>query len=647
MSSRLAPRTLSVRSRLVIVAGLCTALAALPTTLLAVRFVGDFSDSRHESASLASQRAWQSAISAMAAHLVQANAARVKPEAEDARRQAAAGADQALASLHAALVAEGAGARHVAAADRTRHDFDELAAAASRKELAPGPMIAREQAIESGAFAAIESLADDAGLAGDPQASTRYVIHAGLQAAPRVSSALSELSAIAAAVSIDDIALVSAASTRYHLEAEALRVDLTEAGQGNERLAAQFAPVLEQLKTQRGMVDGTLAAAASDVNYPLATMSRTLADASRLQMQLSQRAFDSLEQSLRDRSAALRLRAIGVFAAVALGLLVVAAVLWRTVSNILRSVHRVVETTERIAAGDLTHAVPSDRGDELGRILAAIALMQQRLRDMVAQIHSTSTRITHAAAEIASGNQDLSARTESTAADLQSAASDMERFASTARDGADSAQEADGFVQQASSAATHGGGVVTRVVETMHGIETSSRRIAEITGVIDGIAFQTNILALNAAVEAARAGEHGRGFAVVASEVRSLAQRSAQAAREIKSLIQTSVERIADGSRLASEAGDAMQDIVARIGEATRRMADVATGAGAQVEQVGRLRGALDRLDGLTQQNAALVEQSAAAAESLCDQADRMHGLVGVFRLSDRDDEHVDAAARR
>ncbi len=641
MPSRFDRRALSVRSRLIIVAGLCTALAALPTALLAVRFLGDYSDAHRESASLASQRAWQSVISAMSRHAVLVAAARVKPEAEEARKAAALDFDRAMASLQGALAADGAAPRQLAAADRIRHAFDDLAGAAARKELVPAQLVAREQAMETEAFGAIESLANDAGLELDPQASAHYLIHAGLQSAPRVSSALSELSSIAAAIAIDDIALVSAASTRYHLQAEALRVDLVEAGQDSPRLAAQFAPVLAQLKTQREMVDGALAAAALDVNYPLATMSHALDEAKQLQMQLSQRSFDSVEQALRERSDALRLRALGVLAAVALGLLGVGFVLWRTVSNILRAVLRVVDATERISAGDLTRAVPADRGDELGRVLSAIASMQQRLRDLVAQIHSTSSRITHAAAEIASGNHDLSERTESTAADLQSTASDMDRFASSARGGADSAREANDFVQQASSAALQGGDVVTRVVATMQGIEGSSRRIAEITGVIDGIAFQTNILALNAAVEAARAGEHGRGFAVVASEVRSLAQRSALAAREIKALIQTSVERIGDGSRLATEAGGAMQDIVARIGDATRRMGDVTTGAGAQVEQIGRMRAAIERLDGLTQQNAALVEQSAAAAESLRDQADQMHGLVGVFRLSDHDDLEV------
>ena len=636
MSSRSDRRALSVRTRLIIVAGLCTALAALPTTLLAVRFVGDYADVQREAAALASQRGWQSVISALSAHEMLVAPARSKPEAEEARLKAAHGVDQALASLHGALVAEGAAPRHLATAEQFKQAFGDLAAAAARKELVPAQLLAREHALETTAFADIESLANDAGLELDPEASAHYIIHAGLQSAPRVSSALSELSTIAAAIAIDDVALVAAASTRYHLQAEDLRIDLTEAGRDNAYVAARFAPVLAQLKTQREMVDGSLAAAASDVNYPLATMSRALDEATHLQVQLSQRAFESVEQELRERRDALRLRALGVLAVVALGLLVVGFVLWRTVSNILRGVHRVVETTERIAAGDLTRPVPADRGDELGRILSAIALMQQRLRDLVAQIHSTSTRITHAAAEIASGNHDLSERTESTAADLQSTASDMDRFAAVARDGATSANQANDFVRQASSAALQGGEVVTRVVATMQGIEGSSRRIAEITSVIDGIAFQTNILALNAAVEAARAGEHGRGFAVVASEVRSLAQRSAQAAREIKGLIQTSVERITDGSRLATEAGDAMQDIVARIGEATHRMGDVTTGVGAQVEQIGRMRGAIERLDGLTQQNAALVEQSAAAAESLRDQADRMHGLVGVFRLSER-----------
>ncbi len=634
MSNLSTRRALSVRSRLMIVAGLCALLAALPTTLLAVRYLGDYSGVEHEAASLGSQRDWQAVVEAIDAHQVQAAATRVKPEAEAARQQAAANVDRNFATLRQALVADHASAQRLQAVDRLQGEFDQVAAAAAKKELQPPQLIAKDQSIEMGVFAEIEALSADAGLEVDPEPAAHYAIHAGLQVAPRVSSALSELSSIAGAVAIDDIALVSAATARYHAQAEALRVDLTEASRGDTHLQSQIGPVLEQLETQRKMVDGTLAAAAADVNFPLDKMSQTLADATKLQAQLSQRVFEFVGQGLQARSATLRLRALGVLAAVAIGLLGVAAVLWRTVGNILRSVHRVVETTERIAAGDLTRPVPENRGDELGRILSAIALMQQRLRDLVSQIHSSSTQITHAAAEIASGNQDLSQRTESTAASLQETANDMERFADAAREGAVSANEASALVQQASAAAASGGHVVTQVVETMQGIHGSSQRIAEITGVIDGIAFQTNILALNAAVEAARAGDHGRGFAVVASEVRSLAQRSAQAAREIKSLIQTSVERIADGSRLASDAGSAMQDIVGRIDDATRRMSDVAAGVETQYDNIGRMRGAIDRLDGITQQNAALVEQSAAAAESLRDQADQMHGLVGVFRVS-------------
>ena len=303
MPSRFDRRTLSVRSRLIIVAGLCTALAALPTTLLAIHFVSDYSVAQREATSLVSQRAWQSVVSALSTHLVQAAAARVKPEIEATRQKSAAGVDAAIETLRRTLVSEGAAPRHIAAADALRTQFDQLAAAVASKQLAPEQLLQRERAIEEDAFASIESLAADGGLALDTQPSAHYMIHAGLQAAPRVSSALSELSAIAAAITIDDIALVSSASTRYHQQVEALRVDLTEAGVGSPRLAAQFAPVLEQLKVQRTMVDDALAAAASDVNYPLATMSRTLDAATHLQMQvvgadskLSHRADPNLSQ---------------------------------------------------------------------------------------------------------------------------------------------------------------------------------------------------------------------------------------------------------------------------------------------------------------------------------------------------------------
>jgi methyl-accepting chemotaxis protein len=234
---------------------------------------------------------------------------------------------------------------------------------------------------------------------------------------------------------------------------------------------------------------------------------------------------------------------------------------------------------------------------------------------------------------VAGGNQDLSQRTEQTASSLQQAASSMTQLTGTVRQSAEAASQANQLADSASSVARRGGAVVGEVVSTMDQISTASRRIADIIGVIDGIAFQTNILALNAAVEAARAGEQGRGFAVVAGEVRSLAQRSAEAAKEIKSLIGSSVERVEAGSRLVQEAGGTMNEIVASVQRVSDIIGEISAAAGEQSSGIGQVSQSVTQLDAMTQQNAALVEQSAAAAESLREQSQRLSGLVSAFRL--------------
>jgi methyl-accepting chemotaxis protein len=251
----------------------------------------------------------------------------------------------------------------------------------------------------------------------------------------------------------------------------------------------------------------------------------------------------------------------------------------------------------------------------------------------VAQVHTSAESIQVAAAQVASGNQDLSGRTEQTASRLQQAASAMEELTGTVRQSAESATQANELAGQTSTAAERGGEVVTQVVRTMEDISASSHRIADIIGTIDGIAFQTNILALNAAVEAARAGELGRGFAVVAGEVRSLAQRSASAAQEIKTLIGTSVERVEAGSRLVHDAGTAMADIVGGVHRVSQIIGEISQAAGQQSTGIGQVNGSVSELDQMTQQNAALVEQAAAAADALKDQSRELARVVAGFRL--------------
>ncbi len=293
-----------------------------------------------------------------------------------------------------------------------------------------------------------------------------------------------------------------------------------------------------------------------------------------------------------------------------------------------------------VAAGDLTQHVPVRPGDDQS-LLSHLAAMQSSLVSTIRELSQAVAQVGNASREIANGNADLSSRTEQQASSLQQTSASMEEMHSQLRQSAESAQQASQLAAGASVVAAKGGGLVGEVVTTMDGISASSHKIAEIIGVIDGIAFQTNILALNAAVEAARAGEQGRGFAVVAGEVRTLAQRSAQAAREIKGLIDESVGKVDAGNRLVKEAGSTMQEIVSQVKHVTELINEITTSTLEESSGVGQVNQAVAHLDQMTQQNAALVEESAAAAESLREQADRLQAAVSAFKLADNGSLHT------
>jgi methyl-accepting chemotaxis protein len=310
----------------------------------------------------------------------------------------------------------------------------------------------------------------------------------------------------------------------------------------------------------------------------------------------------------------------------------VALSLWLA-RSITGPIRRAEEATDRIASLDLTEVIDGHDRDETGRLLTSLGKMQAALGTLVGQVRTSVDSITTASTEIAVGNQDLSARTEQAAANLQQTAASVEQMTSTVSQSADSARTASSLASDAAAVAATGGEVVSQVVATMEDINQSSRRIADIIGVIDGIAFQTNILALNAAVEAARAGEQGRGFAVVASEVRSLAQRSAQAAREIKDLIGTSVEKVESGSKLVARAGQTMGGIVSSVQRVSQIIGEISAAATEQSQGITQVNVAVSNLDQMTQQNAALVEESAAAADSLKQQAQTLATSMQQFRL--------------
>ncbi len=343
------------------------------------------------------------------------------------------------------------------------------------------------------------------------------------------------------------------------------------------------------------------------------------------------------DQISRDAAASARERqrqALGTMLLLVVASLVCGIVIsWRITHSVTQPIQRAVDVAELIAQGELTSVIEVQVHDEAGRLLEAIRAMQDRLRALVGGILQSADSIESASSEVASGNQDLSARTEQTSANLQQAASSLDALTGSVRNSVNSAHTANQLANSAAELAGRGGAVVSQVVSTMEEINVSSRKIFDITSVIDGIAFQTNILALNAAVEAARAGEQGRGFAVVASEVRSLASRSADAAKEIKSLIAASVEKIKTGTVLVGDAGRTMQDIVGSVQRVYDIVGEIASASASQSSEIEQVNRSVAQLDSMTQQNAALVEQSAAAAESLKEQASGLTRMVGVFKL--------------
>ncbi|ADU99502.1 HAMP domain-containing protein [Alicycliphilus denitrificans] len=356
-------------------------------------------------------------------------------------------------------------------------------------------------------------------------------------------------------------------------------------------------------------------------------MAETIGKLSRASHEGSQAAYAESQQTFGSaRGSVIAVLAVVIAAAIALGL-------WIT-RLVTRPVAHAVQAAREIAQGNLAASLSVHGRDELGQLTQALVDMQANLARVVSDVRANAESVATASAQIAQGNGDLSARTESQASALQETAASMEQLGATVRQNADNAAQANQLAMSASTVAAQGGEVVSEVVDTMRGINDASHKIADIIGVIDGIAFQTNILALNAAVEAARAGEQGRGFAVVAGEVRSLAQRSAEAAKEIKQLITASVERVEQGTQLVDKAGETMTEVVGAIRRVTDIVGEISAASSEQSSGVAQVGEAITQMDQATQRNAALVEESAAAASSLKAQAAQLVQAVAVFRLA-------------
>ncbi|SDG72153.1 methyl-accepting chemotaxis protein [Janthinobacterium sp. YR213] len=316
---------------------------------------------------------------------------------------------------------------------------------------------------------------------------------------------------------------------------------------------------------------------------------------------------------------------------------------WFISSGIVRPLRHAVKVARKVAGGDLSEHIRVDSRDEVGQLLQALKDMNASLITIVGEVRGGTHEIAGASGEIAAGNLDLSQRTQAQASSLERTAASMDELTGTVKQNADNARQANQLAQSAAAVAGKGGTVVAQVVDTMSSINASSKKIVDIIGVIDAIAFQTNILALNAAVEAARAGEQGRGFAVVAAEVRTLAQRSAGAAKEIKQLIGDSVERVDAGARLVDTAGATMREIVASVHRVTDIMGEISMASGEQLSGIEQVNAAIVQMEQVTQQNAALVEQASTAAASMQQRATLLSGTVGIFKLS-RDQLPVQAA---
>jgi methyl-accepting chemotaxis protein len=497
-------------------------------------------------------------------------------------------------------------------------------------------------------------LGDHYGLSLDPDRDTYQLIQAMFYQLPYLSEELGKTRAKGAGLlakkeaTPDDRLQLSAITSRVSDRLDQTLTAFKKAAASNPDFQAKLGPAMQEAAQAAAKITALATeqiVQAETLTYSPEEYVAQSTAAIDLQFKLNAEASKELDTILSDKIAAFHKTRWTMLGSM-LGLLALAGYIAMLISrSITVPLHHAIEVAQSVARGNLVNDFDVGVPNEVGQMLRALKEMNDSLRNIVGDVRTSIENISAASRDIASGNADVSARLESQASNLEETASSMEELTSTVRQNADNARQANELVINASGVATKGGTVVAQVVQTMGEINNSSRKIVDIIGVIDGIAFQTNILALNAAVEAARAGEQGRGFAVVASEVRNLAQRSAGAAKEIKALIGTSVEKVEVGNRLADEAGLAMGEIVSSVKRITEIMSEIAVASSEQGAGIEQVNHAVTQMDDMTQQNAALVEQTAAASASLQEQAQMLVNSMSVFVLGTEAGDRASGAA--